>query len=220
MTPPQVSATLRTPTRRLIALQLAALAIVAANARAVAKGQYVVTDLMVEPWTYGPAAISASGQVVGESGLHAFLWQSEVVTDLGAPGSGPISLATAINDVGQVVVNDQFYGVFLWQNGVTTDLGINGYGNGINNSGQVVGFLFVGGQQHAFLWDRGVTTDLGTLGGPESVAWDVNAAGQVVGWASTAGGARHADRLRDVGHPAAFCVPLELFPGAVGHIAQ
>ena len=39
----------------------------------------------------------------------------------------------------------------------------------------------------------GVTvTDFGTLGGPESAATAINAAGQMVGWAETADGARHA----------------------------
>src|SRR5262245_49299165 len=46
--------------------------------------------------------INATGQVVGMSNGHAFLWQDGIMTDLGSLGRGDSS-AAAINDVGQVV---------------------------------------------------------------------------------------------------------------------
>jgi len=58
----------------------------------------------------------------------------------------------------------------------------------INGSQQVA--ANVGG--HAALLQSGTVTDLGTLGGLGSRANDVNDAGQVVGYADTAGGQRHA----------------------------
>jgi probable HAF family extracellular repeat protein len=40
-------------------------------------------------------------------------------------------------------------------------------------------------------------TDLGTLGGAESGAYDINEAGQIVGWAETAEGEEHATFWHD-----------------------
>ena len=42
---------------------------------------------------------------------------------------------------------------------------------------------------HAFLYSGSTMTDLGTLGGTNSVAYGINASGQVVGYAHTTGNA-------------------------------
>ena len=74
--------------------------------------------------------------------------------------------------------------------------GSRSYATGINDSGQVVGYLFTSDSaQHAFLYDASATPkmqDLGTLGGHDSRAMGINDSGQVVGWSYTNSGESHA----------------------------
>jgi len=77
----------------------------------------------------------------------------------------------------------------------------------INDSGQIVGVSALtssGSVAHAALWSGNTITDLGTLGGNVSVAQNINAAGQIVGFAQTAAGVAHAtlwsnDTITDLG---------------------
>jgi probable HAF family extracellular repeat protein len=150
------------------------------------------------------------GFATSESANAASLYS---VTDLGTlprdTFSGSWSLATDINDSGQVIGYSEYFRAFFWENGVMTDLGtlrgtqsqiqegINGTQSrawGINDLGQVVGFAdtnFVMDEyghryQQAFLWNKSQgMTDLGSpLGGSmgeQSQAFDINNSGQVVG---------------------------------------
>jgi probable HAF family extracellular repeat protein len=70
--------------------------------------------------------------------------------------------------------------------------GTVGFGNGINDNGQIVGYSYLAGNQtdHAFLYSGGVLTDLGlSFGGTRSRAHGINNNGQIVGMATTAGNA-------------------------------
>lgn len=102
-------------------------------------------------------------------------------------GQGDGSMAVAVNDKNQAVVNfnDRAY---LWTlRGGLQDLGHLGggksYGYGINNLGQIVGESFINSTtSHAFLWQSGNIQDLGALsGGVRSIAVSINNLGRVVG---------------------------------------
>jgi probable HAF family extracellular repeat protein len=121
---------------------------------------------------------------------------NDLMSDLGTLGSS-ISTAHDINASGQVVgYSNTAAGTadaFRWQNGVMTILGPKSalFATATNDSGQVVGVLGARyAQQHAALWQgNGGWKDLGTIGGVvgNSIAYDINAAGQVVGYSQFSG---------------------------------
>jgi probable HAF family extracellular repeat protein len=150
----------------------------------------------------------------GDRAYHACLWTGGKVTDLG--GLGGDSLAFDINDAGQIVglahtEPGQLYALddlrahnalsighaVLWQDGAPTDLGTLGgdvsIALAINDDGVVVGTSAVttgDSTTFAFRWRDGEMTALGDLPDAEgfpSSAYDVNAAGQIVGTVHGAG---------------------------------
>lgn len=142
----------------------------------------------------GAYAINNAGQVAGwalTSGyeMHAFLWNGGMM-DLGVLSGGNGSFAYAISDSGQVAgwgkigtypdINEH---AFRW-NGSMQDLGTLGWAHssarGINDNGDVVGYLVNESQTdwHAFLSQGGGMQD---LGGTQSIAYDINNNGLVVG---------------------------------------
>lgn len=177
-----------------------------AGAFEVASPYYTITDLGTLGGDGAFALdINSSGQVVGQSVTedgtgHAFLWTDGEMADLGTlPWYVEQSLATALNDVGQVVgwsTIVEASAAFEYTDGELHDLGgIGGYSAAaydINGKGQVVGNgKDAAGFVHAFLRSGGVMRDLGTLDGMDSgetsTAYGINASGQVVGVSSVVG---------------------------------
>jgi probable HAF family extracellular repeat protein len=135
------------------------------------------------------------GQVVGESGSKAFIWEAGVMRDIGALIPFATTVAWEINDLGQVVGQSD-YTAFLWQDGTMTSLGKLAYGQsvafGINESGTVVGASHAPDQSmHGFVWtaSQGMR-DMGPAypGAQEfTVASDINEQGEAILYAYNQG---------------------------------
>ncbi len=169
----------------------------------------------------GALDINAVGQIVGE-GIR--LEPDGTITELGTLG-GPWTLASALNDQGQVVGrsqrgngSDYDWHAFHWDGGVMTDLGaIGSYLSSeavdINNSGQVIGY---GGGPYpwcgdSFLYEPGkglrklddlVPVESGWAG---FSPYGINDAGQITGTGWFQG---------ETGGTRAFLMTIPTMPGA------
>jgi probable HAF family extracellular repeat protein len=150
--------------------------------------------------------------------FEAVMWGPRVneVTVLKPLAPDPDSAATAINERGQVVGISGICSVavggasaehaVIWENGVATNLGnIGGQAwntpVAINNRGQVVGFANTSGDMNAglspegFIWTQAsgmqpIAPVAEGSGDTNSIAFDINAGGQVVGQSFGPNGAR------------------------------
>ncbi len=132
-----------------------------------------------------PLGINNVGQVVGSRYGAPVLWDGGVVTELPTLG-GVGGTANAINDSGVIVgysqTADNQGHATLWQNGIATDLG-NGNAWAINNNGVILGsteLLTTFPGYHA-INDQGQRVG-GGYAGLGSFAYDINDAGEVVGF--------------------------------------
>ena len=143
-----------------------------------------------------PTGMDPSGRVVGRcvvgQNIHAVLWRSSHVIDLGSLGGFPTT-ATAINASGHIVGitrgnPDIGSRPFQWYGGKMIDLTTQGapaglLPNAINVDAVIAGTLvFKPGEIHAVVFQGGSTIDLGALTpGQDSYAFGINATGDVVG---------------------------------------
>lgn len=130
-------------------------------------------------------AINAGGQIVG-FGERALLWSGAATVVLGN------GLAAGINDEGTVVgYRSNAVGVptaVVWSHGVASALERNAAAYSINGAGDIVGeSRTAAGTYQATLWTAQGKTLLGSIEpGQHSVAFDINDAGQVVGYGNGA----------------------------------
>ena len=129
--------------------------------------------------------INAGGQIVG-FGDRAFLWSRATTVVLGN------GVAAGINDQGTVVgYRSTSTGVPIavtWSQGVASDLERNAAAYSINGTGDIVGeSRTANGMYQATMWTAHGKTLLGSIEpGQHSVAFDINDAGQVVGYGNGA----------------------------------
>ena len=131
--------------------------------------------------------INASGTVVGASFIpdrsseEAFVWNPG--TGMENLGWGPNSVATGINNSGEIVGYGYGGGNVSYSVVNGTDIGPGG-ANAVNNAGQVVGVTSETSSEQAYIWDPvNHFHDLGFLpGATTSDATAINDAGQVVGY--------------------------------------
>jgi probable HAF family extracellular repeat protein len=142
--------------------------------------------------------------------IHAVLWQSGEMIDLGSLG-GACGNVSAINDRGQVAGGSSLPGDLefhptLWNHGTLTDLGTFGgnfgFTNWISAGGEVVGGANFPDNTtfHAALWKDGVMIDLGTVPGDAcSTALVNNSRGVIIGNSGTCDGSISRAVLWDKG---------------------
>ena len=163
-------------------------------------------------------AINNAGQVTGQFQISPGEWRAGIYANgeihyLAKPGGlgSTGSIGRAINASGQVAGafgSDPLQPhAFLYANGQISDLGTFSGGRsdafGINDGGTVVGTSLVfgtGGAPNAWraFEYRGGTLNELDIGGANSIAWDINNAGQVVGeWVPSSEGGSHAFVYKD-----------------------
>ena len=173
--------------------------------------------------------INNSGQVVGVTynldgvGATATEWSGGRAINLGVRPGYLASYAVAINNSGQVVVNNMNTSIYKpkpemiteWSNGRMSVLGL-GSASDINDAGQVVGCTdSSNGYCQARLWSEGSVIDLSQLfpGWIGTNATAINDAGQIVGVGINSLGQSESFLLSTIPEPSTWAMMLLGFAG-------
>jgi probable HAF family extracellular repeat protein len=142
--------------------------------------------------------INDAGQVVGyaynngEDG-RAFIYKDDKMLDLNTlidPSLGlTLSYAADINNHGVIVgtcsTANEGNNVFMYCGGEVENLGVLGVDvaiRAINDNRRFIGnYTFENGYRHGFTYNNGAFTDIGEVGSLETLAFGINASGQIVG---------------------------------------
>ena len=153
------------------------------------------------------ADINNSGQAVGAIGLHAFLQDGTAIIDLGVLDEfypDGYSIGIGLNNAGAVVGWSAPSGWlsrgFLYKNGAMVNIGLPTtttyyvWPRDINDEGVIIGtYRDERGGNRSFSRVDGAFLDLGNLGNDfQTVPFEINNSGQIVGSGWTASGASHA----------------------------
>ena len=200
----------RTPVVSVVAVFAACLVVLLLGVRVTdaqtSSPAYTVTDLGTLGGNYSLAYdINNNGEIVGSSGTagsnnydRAFYWVGGQMRDIGQLADAKIgengnSKAVGINDLGHVALEwSPSQGTtarhnFIYDRHDPTELSENIGGarlNAISEEDQLAGTTCYS-NIHACLYQNGFWYDLGTLGGSQSVAFDINDSGLVVGSSGT-----------------------------------
>ncbi|MCC6675696.1 MAG: hypothetical protein IT436_01005 [Phycisphaerales bacterium] len=172
---------------------LPAAALACAGAATALGQSYTITELGT---LYGPAtaqAVNNSGVAVGTSTdptahFRAVRWDGGLTSLGGLPGL-PESAATALDNAGRIFAvgysfNQIGGSAFAWDSGFITPLGAF-EPRGCNDAGAVVGSTYTATSglwfERACVYSAGTLTVLATLGGSAAEAYDIDAAGRIVG---------------------------------------
>lgn len=219
------------------------------SAQAASSYRYRVTVLI--PFTPGQGSgvatlINNHGLICGaQSGsFKAFCYYRGVLTDLQPLPGDAITVASGVNDLGQVVGRSYTFDpdgpnhAVIFVNSVAQPLAVNSHWSSdagdINNVGVIAGALAdAPGEARAYASWLGVVRELGTLGGPRRIdrANGVNDRGQIVGYASAPGTQPETGSyvaflydkgvMRALSRPAgadSYAVRINLFGQAIGAI--
>ena len=133
------------------------------------------------------AGINDQGEVVGtlddtDAGSiemvfvkNIFVWKNGTVTNVGAPSGSDVSIASGINDSGEIIgtriesgspngsdnASSNAPHAVTESQGIWTDLPGLDAAVGINDKGQIAVSGIADGSYHASIWQNGTTTDLG-----------------------------------------------------------
>lgn len=144
---------------------------------------------------------------IDDHGTNAFFWSlsSPTVVYLPTLSRNGITVGYDINNKNHITgygeLNSGRFAAFLWSaDAGTTVIGtIPGadvtLAKALNDNDEVTGIAYFNGgaTTGGFYWKRGVgLVTLPTLGGVIGAGYDINRAGQIVGWSSTAAGVSHA----------------------------